>query len=101
MQQRTAARCLLIQAALFHARGVIPIPAALFDTAPRQLSAEEKTPSGFTILFTPSLQVVSKPLASFRERKMRSIALIRSFKTTHQFPNCAGNGLLLSGTSRA
>jgi hypothetical protein len=44
MQQRTAERCLLIQAALFHARGVIPIPDELFDTAPRQLSAEEKTP---------------------------------------------------------
>jgi len=44
MQQRTAARCLLIQAALFHARGVIPIPDELFDTAPRQLSDEENSP---------------------------------------------------------
>src|SRR5215216_2223706 len=43
MQERTAERCLLIQAALFHARGVIPIPDELFDTAPRQLSDEEKT----------------------------------------------------------
>ncbi|HKH83904.1 MAG TPA: hypothetical protein VKA25_09490 [Gemmatimonadales bacterium] len=44
MQERTAERCLLIQAALFHARGVIPIPDELFDTAPRQLSDEENSP---------------------------------------------------------
>src|SRR5215208_1481699 len=44
MHDRTPDRCLLIQAALFHARGVIPIPDELFDTAPRQLSDEEKSP---------------------------------------------------------
>src|SRR5215208_5342488 len=102
MQERTAERCLLIQAALFHARGVIPIPDELFDTAPRQLSDEENSPERLHNLV---YALATGRLKAAGKLSLQKDPFFGKFEPLVQYdtpiPECAGSGLLSIGTSRS